>query len=500
MHAPTIKLEEHYQQKLQNVLNYSTDEHQKAKEAFLRHHAKGYNAPIFDALRQTEYRYLDEQGQIYLDYTGGGLYALTQLQAHMTQLSSHTFGNPHSSNPTSMLSTHLVEEARMAVYRHFNADPAEYALIFTSNASGALKLIGESYPFEANGQYLLTFDNHNSVNGIREYAQYHQAKTTYAPIILPDLRIDAESLHQCLRDAPSNSNKLFAYPAQSNFSGVQHDLNWIAIAQENGWDVLLDCAAFVPTNLLDLGCWKPDFVPLSFYKMFGYPTGIGALLARRDKLGKLRRPWFAGGTVEMVSTITPIFARASGEVAFEDGTLNYLGIPAIEIGLNHIASVDINAVHEHVQTLTAYLLDVLSNIRHSNGQPIAMLYGPTDTDDRGGTIAFNLLDPQGEFFDVRLVETLANEARISLRTGCFCNPGAGENAFNLTADDVFACSTDISSMTYARYIAALTNHTGRNITGAVRVSLGIASNFADVYHFERFLRTFVDLQSTGFIL
>ncbi len=45
--------------------------------------------------------------------------------------------------------------------------------------------------------------------------------------------------------------------------------------------MILDGAAFVPTSRLDLSAWTPDFVAISFYKMFGYPTGIGALLARR---------------------------------------------------------------------------------------------------------------------------------------------------------------------------------------------------------------------------
>jgi DNA-directed RNA polymerase specialized sigma24 family protein len=45
---------------------------------------------------------------------------------------------------------------------------------------------------------------------------------------------------------------LFAYPAQSNFSGVQHPLSWVCQAQGAGYDVLLDAAAFVPANRLDL--------------------------------------------------------------------------------------------------------------------------------------------------------------------------------------------------------------------------------------------------------
>ena len=54
--------------------------------------------------------------------------------------------------------------------------------------------------------------------------------------------------------------------------------------------MLLDAAAFVPTNRLDLGRWHPDFVALSFYKMFGYPTGVGCLLARKRGAGQAAPP------------------------------------------------------------------------------------------------------------------------------------------------------------------------------------------------------------------
>lgn len=36
---------------------------------------------------------------------------------------------------------------------------------------------------------------------------------------------------------------------------------------------------------------------LSYYKIFGYPTGLGALLVRRDALPLLRKRFFGGGTV-----------------------------------------------------------------------------------------------------------------------------------------------------------------------------------------------------------
>src|SRR5512140_3132543 len=123
-----------------------------------------------DELREREYARLDRLGQVYLDYTGGGLYADSQIRQHQELLQTHVFGNPHSSNPSSLEATHRVESTRAAVLSYFQADPQEYTVIFTQNASGALKLVGESYPFGPGSQYVLTFDNHNSVNGIRELA------------------------------------------------------------------------------------------------------------------------------------------------------------------------------------------------------------------------------------------------------------------------------------------------------------------------------------------
>src|SRR4029078_2504705 len=152
--------------------------------------------------------------------------------------------------------------------RYFNAAPDEYVVIFTQNATGALKLVGEAYPFAPGGNYLLTYDNHNSVNGIREFARSAGAAVSYIPIVAPELRADPSAVLSGLALARPGTQNLFAYPAQSNFSGVQHPLEWIAQAHERGWDVLLDAAAFAPTNRLDLGRWHPDFVDISFYKIF----------------------------------------------------------------------------------------------------------------------------------------------------------------------------------------------------------------------------------------
>jgi len=73
--------------------------------------------------------------------------------------------------------------------------------------------------------------------------------------------------------------------------------------------------------------------------MFGYPTGLGCLLARKPALEKLRRPWFAGGAVFAASIRGDAYYLADDEAGFEDGTVNYLDIPAVEIGLRHLDSI-----------------------------------------------------------------------------------------------------------------------------------------------------------------
>ncbi len=444
-----------------------------------------------DDLRATDFARLDQQGQVYLDYTGGGLYAESQLLAHMELLRSGVFGNPHSDNPTSLAMTRLVEEARAYVLNYFNASPAEYVVIFTMNASGALKLVGESYPFDARGHYLLTFDNHNSVNGIREFAKAKGATVTYLPVVPPDLRADPATLAEYLAQANPAGHNLFAYPAQSNFSGVQHPLEWIAQAQAQGWDVLLDAAAFAPTNRLDLSRWQPDFVSLSFYKMFGYPTGVGALLARKPALAKLHRPWFAGGTITLASVQGEGYYLADGEAAFEDGTVNYLNLPAVEIGLKYLNQLGIDAIHQRVLAFTGWLLDNMLSLRHSNGKPLITVYGPTTTHMRGGTITINFYDPAGTLLDFRRIEALANDQNISVRTGCFCNPGAGEVAHGLTKAQMTECFINHDRMTFTQFLAAIQQHDHQS-AGAVRVSVGLATNFADVYKFIEFARQFIN--------
>lgn len=463
----------------------------EAFAAFLRDHPDYESTEHLDALRAADYARLDAAQHVYLDYTGASLYGESQVRSHLELLTTGVYGNPHSSSLTSSASTALVERTRRAVLDWFHASPSEYTAIFTANCTAALKLVGEAFPFAPGGRLLLTADNHNSVNGIREFARARGVECTYAPLTMPEIRIDRPALRELLADCDADADNLFAFPAQSNFTGVRHPLEIVAEAQDAGWNVVLDAAAYVPTSVLDLAQVPADFVTCSFYKMFGYPTGVGCVIARLDALQRLDRPWYAGGTVNFATVQGQQYLLAPREAGFEDGTLNYLGIPGVELGLRHLRQVGIAAIHTRVECLTGWMLQQLLDLRHSNGRPMVRIYGPMTTQMRGGIITMNFYDPDGHLLDYRRVEEIATAQRISIRTGCFCNPGAGETAEGLTEEDFLAAIASNIDLTLPRFVTFITHRSGKS-AGAIRASFGIASNFADAYRFVQFASTLRD--------
>lgn len=439
---------------------------------------------FFNRLRKKEFSRLDKLGQTYLDYTGGNIYPQCLLDKHYKYLKNAVYGNPHSLNPASILSERMISQTRKKVIDFFNA--GDYHCIFTNNATGALQIVGECYPF-TDGIFLLTVDNHNSVNGIREYCQARSGHVVYSPMCSEDLSIDESALNNNLQGFPSQTNKLFAFPAQSNVSGIQHSLSWIKKAKDAGWDVLLDAAAFAPCSRLDLSLYRPDFVSISFYKIFGYPTGIGCLLVKKTAFDKLKKPWFSGGTI-LLSAVKhqDRFLKLDHE-KFENGTVNYLDIPAITNGLDFINKIGIDMIHRRIKQLSAFILAEITKLKHDNGLPAIRLYGPHNTENRGGTFLMNFLDTNGQFYPPDYIEKLANGSMISLRTGCFCNPGIDE------------LNHDISAETLKKYFAGRTsgdyfdmiNFVGK-IRGAVRLSVGLSTTIRDIEKFIQFATTLLN--------
>ena len=428
---------------------------------------------FFALLRARELSRLDRTRHTYLDWTGSALHPASLVRRHAHSLHASVLGNPHSDSVASRASTDLVDRARAAVLRFLDADAEQYDVCFTANASGALRLIGEAYPLGRDSQLVLAADNHNSVNGMRTYARAAGATVRVMPLDA-ELRLAETALGTERASAPS----LVAFPAQSNFSGVRHPLSLVDRAHELGFDVVLDAAAFLPTSALSLRTVPADFVALSLYKIVGYPSGVGALVARRDALAKLRRPSFSGGTVEAVSAWDDVHVLKRDAEAFEDGTLNFLGLAAVPAALEFIAGVGMARIARRVAWLGRDLRDRLAALAHRNGSPVVTLYGASG-DDRGGTVAFNVLDAKGDVVPYWLVEERAREMRVSIRGGCFCNPGAAERALGIDSAALADCLRAARAQGITFSHAWLAECLGRPV-GALRMSLGYGTDAGDV--------------------
>ena len=184
---------------------------------------------------------------------------------------------------------------------------------------------------------------------------------------------------------------------ESNFDGTVYDLGAIprARAGEFGtpnacpsckhrgwWWTLLDAAKLACTSDVDLeACGSPDFVCLSFYKMFGWPTGLGALLVSRRAAdgGVLNKDYFGGGTVAAaLAGIRFHRPRKDLSARLEDGTLPFLSILSAESGLRVLAKLGMPRIASHTRRLAAAACSALTALVHGNGRPVCRVHGAWD--------------------------------------------------------------------------------------------------------------------------
>lgn len=249
------------------------------------------------------------------------MYSSQQLKDHVTDLSSQLYSNPHSRSPSSKLTTSLIDSTRELVLRHFGTDTDHYDVVFTAGCTAALNLLCHAFPWcgascnpspgDAASVFCYLDDNHTSVVGMREVALKEGAKVLC--VSAKDIRaptLPVSPLPPSTPFPPSPPHHLFACPAQSNFCGLKYPLSWCedipsgrlvvpgCEGMQGGWCVVLDAAALVSTSPLVLSPSGPHFVTLSFYKMFGFPTGLGALLVRKDCAVLLSKAYYGGGTVK----------------------------------------------------------------------------------------------------------------------------------------------------------------------------------------------------------
>lgn len=313
-----------------------------------------------------------------------------------------------------------------------NAEADEYSVIFTSGATASFKLVAESFQFSDGGAFHYLSDSHTSVLGMREIVN----TKNIIPLLKEEFLKDELEL---------NTSGLITYPAQCNHNGLKYPLDLIARLHNNPeLYVCIDAASFLSTNALDLSRYKPDYVCLSFYKIFGYPTGLGALIVSNRGAEKLNKKYYGGGTVKIALTRTNWHQKRDLiHERFEDGTISFLSIIALQTCFQFMENIlgkdFIDRISRHVFNLGKYLHHALKSLKHYNDKPVVIFHHDTDFNDlstQGGIVNFSLRHADGLFVGFAEFASIAALHNIILRTGCFCNPGACQSHLKLSNEQL----------------------------------------------------------------
>ncbi|RMD44339.1 hypothetical protein DV735_g836, partial [Chaetothyriales sp. CBS 134920] len=465
-----------------------------------RHHQEktvvretGYITNIED-IRSDEHPSLS--GTVYLDHAGTTLYPKSLVDAFSKELTGNVFGNPHSASAASQLSTRKVEDVRLAALRFFNASPDEYDLVFTANATAAIKLVADLFrDLECGFEYAYHEESHTSLVGVRELAV--AGSTCFST------REDLSRLLELTDRTGSQDGRpplVLAFPGQSNMTGRKFLQTHIGPAnksrqrQDRPIYTLCDAAALAATSPLDFthmeGC--ADFTAVSFYKIFGFPD-LGALVLRKSCADLVRRRrYFGGGTVDSVVACGDAWHAkrdASLHAQLEDGTLPFHNIIALGLAfdIHRQTFGSMSLMSSHVRYVAENCLYRLKRLRHSNGQAVCIVYGK----DRGGcdgssgpVISFNVRDSGQQYVSCVEFEKLCIVRNIQIRTGGLCNPGGTALYLGLTPADIqhFHASG-------LRCGGAHDLINGRP-TGTIRISFGAASSLGDVDTLIAFMEEF----------
>ncbi|KAG8442544.1 hypothetical protein GDO86_011372 [Hymenochirus boettgeri] len=432
----------------------------------------------------------------YLDHAGTALFPQSLLDGYVKDLSENVYGNPHSQSVVSRLTHETVEHIRYRILQHFNATAEEYTVIFTAGSTAGLKLVAEIFPWtqtsaqSTGSRFCYLTDNHTSAIGIRGITK--TINVSSVPV-KPEDMILSDNHQQCNHHHPMH---LFCYPAQSNFSGTKYPLSWIEEIKKGKllptdtpgcWLVLLDAASYVCTSPLDLSVYQPDFVTISFYKIFGFPTGLGALIVANQVAPLLKKNYFGGGTAAAYLAGEDFYMpRESLSDRYEDGTISFLDIISLKHGFDTLDRLTggMEVIRKHTHTLASYTYSVLSALHYPNGTPVIHIYCDTEVrtlDVQGPIINFNVLDENGGIIGYSQVSKLASLHNIHFRTGCFCNIGACQKHLGIS-------NVDVKKNLVAGHVCG----DDRDVingqpTGSIRISFGFMSNFGDARIFLKFL-------------
>lgn len=427
---------------------------------------------------------------------------------------------------------------RKRIMDFMNVSEEEYTMVFTANQSSAFKVLSDSYPFQTNKNLLTVYDyNNDGVEIMIDSSKKRGARAFSAEFLWPSMRIQSRKLRKIIANNTTSSgcsstvnkksshktNKgLFVFPLQSRMTGSRYSYQWMSVARENGWHVLLDACALGPKDMETLGLsfFKPDFLICSFYKVFGEnPSGFGCLFVKKSTSSILTdsttstsigivslypapmstptQPSFLGNKSKLDDSQDgddsdyETQARPS-EITEETNITRSSKKNSTNIehfnGLDQADSLGLVAISTRSRCLINWLVNALTSLRHPNSETenlLIRIYGPGIGFDRGASLAFNVFDWKREKVDPILVQKLADRNDIALSCGFLRHIGFVDKSEEDKEIRVETCLVTTRTTS---------DRHGHNESGicVITVTFGLVTNFEDVYRVWGFFARFLD--------
>ncbi|MDG6990120.1 MAG: cysteine desulfurase [Nitrososphaerota archaeon] len=300
--------------------------------------------------------------------------------------------------------TAAYEASRERVAKFVGGEPRE--AVFVRGTTEATNLVryawGEKHI--AKGDLLVStrMEHHSNIVPWQLLARSRGATLKFVELT-PDGHLDMGSLEELLRESP----RLVAFTHCSNVLGTINDATAIcAKAHAAGAVTVVDGAQSVPHFPVDLASIGADFYAFSGHKMLG-PTGIGVLMGKKQLLQDMD-PFEGGG--EMIREVFDDHSTWNDvPYKFEAGTVNIADAIGLGAAVDYLTALGMDNVRKHEVRLLDYARDVLSGVKG------LQVYGPEDSQQRSGLVAFNYADVHPHD-----LATILDEEGVAIRSGHHC--------------------------------------------------------------------------------
>jgi cysteine desulfurase/selenocysteine lyase len=300
--------------------------------------------------------------------------------------------------------TEAYEDARAKVARLVGAsDPL--TLVWVRGTTEAVNLVAWSFvrPRLSPGDTIVItgLEHHSNIVPWQLLCEETGAKLAVAPI--DDRGVVDAAAFERLVAAPGTKFAAFAHVSNA-LGTVLPVAHMIEICRAHGVPTLVDGAQAVPHLPVDCDALGADFYAFSGHKMFG-PTGIGALIGRRERLEGMR-PWQGGG--DMIASVT--FEKTTYNKVpykFEAGTPNIAGAIGLGAAADYLLDLGLSAVAAYEHELLAYATKALEAV------PGLTLVGTGP--DKASVLSFTLkgIHPHD-------IGTIVDQEGVAIRTGHHC--------------------------------------------------------------------------------